>query len=50
MILPPVPSWLPGLCQPADWLVAKIWVILLFTVIVVLIANVRSMKGGDHIG
>jgi hypothetical protein len=50
MILSPAPYWLPSLCQPADWLVAKILVILLIVGIASLIADTRFTKGGDHIG
>lgn len=50
MILSPVPSWLPFLCQPADWLIARILAILLITVIVVLMANAKTVKGGENIG
>ena len=50
MILSLTPSWLPSLCQPADWLVARILVILLVTVIVALMANAETEKGGDNIG
>jgi hypothetical protein len=47
MILSPVPSWLPSLCQPADWLVAKILAILLIVGIVYL-AFANNAKGGEY--